>query len=65
MTTALFMLAIIVMGQNRVDAASWELRTYLLRQRKLAEHGTISMKAKSRSLKSQRIHLIKSNCIKC
>ena len=23
MTTALFMLAIIVMGQNRVDAASW------------------------------------------
>ena len=42
MTTALFMLAIIVMGQNRVDAASWGLRIYLLHQRKLAEHGTIS-----------------------
>lgn len=46
MTTALFMLAIIVMGQNRVDAASWGLRIYLLHQRKLAEHGTISKKAK-------------------
>ena len=65
MTTALFMLAIIVMGQNRVDAASWGAKNLFTTPKKTHEHGTISMKAKSRSLKSQRIHLIKSNCIKC